>query len=202
MLGAYITKIARTRRKRKMVTRSLKIKLGAIGSLSAFPVTPRGLFEPCSCSVRRCITTSAARMKGSTKWRLKNLFRVALFTLNPPQINSTRSPPTHGIALIRFVITVARLPIIVLSLYLRFVIIPLSQWSFALATSHRLLISYPLSKVLGLLLYPPIHDPVLSHSCFKSFFIEPCDSTPMLWEHRLYIKPIPCPSLYRVSIRL
>ena len=111
MLGAYITKIARTRRKRKMVTRSLKIKLGAIGSLSAFPVTPRGLFEPCSCSVRRCITTSAARMKGSTKWRLKNLFRVALLTLNPPQINSTRSPPTHGIALIRFVITVARLPI-------------------------------------------------------------------------------------------
>jgi len=67
MLGAYITKIARTRRKRKIVTRSLKIKLGAIGSLSAFPVTPRGLFEPCSCSVRICITTSAARMKGSTK---------------------------------------------------------------------------------------------------------------------------------------
>lgn len=126
MLGAYITKIARTRRKRKIVTRSLKIKLGAIGSLSAFPVTPRGLFEPCSCSVRICITASAARMKGSTKWRLKNLFRVALFTLNPPQINSTRSPPTHGMALIRFVITVARLPIIVLypPPYLRLVIIP------------------------------------------------------------------------------
>jgi hypothetical protein len=156
MLGAYITKIARTRRKRKIVTRSLKIKLGAIGSLSAFPVTPRGLFEPCSCSVRICITASAARMKGSTKWRLKNLFRVALFTLNPPQINSTRSPPTHGMALIRFVITVARLPIIVLyppPPLSKVGYYPLPQWSSALATSHRFLISYPLSKVLGLLLY-------------------------------------------------
>jgi len=39
--------------------------------------------------------------------RQKNLFKVALFTENPPQINSTISCPTHGIALIRLVITVA-----------------------------------------------------------------------------------------------
>lgn len=198
MLGAYITKIARTRRKRKIVTRSLKIKLGAIGSLSAFPVTPRGLFEPCSCSVRICITASAARMKGSTKWRLKNLFRVALFTLNPPQINSTRSPPTHGMALIRFVITVARLPIIVSYLYLRFVIIPLSQWSSALATSHRFLIPYLRFKDYYFTLqYMTLYSLTLAS---RASFIEPCDSTPLLWEHRLYIKPIPCPSLYRASI--
>jgi len=32
---------------------------------------------------------------------------VALLTLNPPHINSTISCPTHGIALIKLVITVA-----------------------------------------------------------------------------------------------
>jgi len=46
-------------------------------------------------------------MKGKTKCSEKNLFKVALLTEKPPQINSTISCPTHGIALIRLVITVA-----------------------------------------------------------------------------------------------
>jgi hypothetical protein len=46
-------------------------------------------------------------MKGSTKCKEKNLFKVALLTLNPPQMNSTISCPIHGIALIKLVITVA-----------------------------------------------------------------------------------------------
>ena len=201
MLGAYITKIARTRRKRKIVTRSLKIKLGAIGSLSAFPVTPRGLFEPCSCSVRICITASAARMKGSTKWRLKNLFRVALLTLNPPQINSTRSPPTHGIALIRFVITVARLPI-------NWIIVPqskvpllslVSMISFARGERSFSSSSYFFGLRRRSIIkdnnnnLPPIQWPCTLSLLIQELLIEPCDSTPLLREHRLYIKPYTCP---------
>jgi hypothetical protein len=46
-------------------------------------------------------------MKGKTKCKAKNLFKVALFTEKPPQINSTISCPIHGIALTRLVITVA-----------------------------------------------------------------------------------------------
>ena len=45
--------------------------------------------------------------KGNTKCKAKNLFKVALFTEKPPQRNSTISCPTHGMAPIRFVITVA-----------------------------------------------------------------------------------------------
>jgi hypothetical protein len=51
--------------------------------------------------------TNAAKTKGNKKCKEKNLFNVALFTLNPPQINSTISCPIQGMALIRFVITVA-----------------------------------------------------------------------------------------------
>jgi hypothetical protein len=46
-------------------------------------------------------------MKGKTKCNAKNLFKVALLTENPPQMNSTISCPTQGIALIKLVITVA-----------------------------------------------------------------------------------------------
>jgi hypothetical protein len=60
-----------------------------------------------SCNTIRCINASAAKTKGKTKCKEKNLFKVALFTENPPQINSTISCPIQGIALIRLVITVA-----------------------------------------------------------------------------------------------
>jgi hypothetical protein len=54
-----------------------------------------------------CINTKAAKTKGNTKCKAKNLFKVALLTLKPPHINSTTSCPIQGIALIRLVITVA-----------------------------------------------------------------------------------------------
>lgn len=55
----------------------------------------------------KCITTKAAKMKGNKKCKLKNLFNVGWSTLLPPQINSTKSPPTNGIAENKLVITVA-----------------------------------------------------------------------------------------------
>lgn len=46
-------------------------------------------------------------IKGSKKCRVKNRVKDALSTANPPQIQYTISDPTNGIALNRFVITVA-----------------------------------------------------------------------------------------------
>jgi hypothetical protein len=54
-----------------------------------------------------CIKTNAANIKGNTKCKAKNLFKVALLTEKPPQMNSTISCPIHGTALIKLVITVA-----------------------------------------------------------------------------------------------
>ena len=55
--------------------------------LSELPVTPRGLPDPAlSCSTIRCIKAKAASIKGRTKCNAKNLFKVALFTENPPQM--------------------------------------------------------------------------------------------------------------------
>ena len=53
------------------------------------------------------LIANAAKTKGNTKCNAKNLFNVALLTLKPPQMNSTISWPTQGIALIKLVITVA-----------------------------------------------------------------------------------------------
>lgn len=91
----------------KIVTRSLKMKYGCIDSLSELDSTPRGLLLPLVCSVTRCIIARAARINGRTKCRLKNRFRVALLTLNPPHTNSTKSCPIQGIADSILVITVA-----------------------------------------------------------------------------------------------
>ena len=68
---------------------------------------PLGLLEPWVWSAIRWVTTKAASTNGNKKCNEKNLFNVALFTENPPQINSTRSLPNTGIADKRFVITVA-----------------------------------------------------------------------------------------------
>jgi hypothetical protein len=69
---------------------------------------PIGLLDPAvSCKTCKCIAAKTAKTKGNKKCKEKNLFKVALFTEKPPQINSTISCPIHGIALIRFVITVA-----------------------------------------------------------------------------------------------
>lgn len=46
-------------------------------------------------------------INGRIKWKAKNRVRVALSTENPPQIHSTKSVPTYGMAESRLVITVA-----------------------------------------------------------------------------------------------
>lgn len=46
-------------------------------------------------------------MKGIKKWNVKNRFRVALSTANPPQIHWTIISPMKGMAETKFVITVA-----------------------------------------------------------------------------------------------
>jgi len=67
------------------------------------------LLDPAlSCKAIKCINAKAANTKGNTKCNEKNLFNVALFTEKPPQMNSTISCPTQGIALIKLVITVAK----------------------------------------------------------------------------------------------
>ena len=84
------------------------MQYGAKGILSLLPETPKGLLEPAvSCKTIKCINTKAAKPKGKTKCSEKNLFNVALLTEKPPQMNSTISCPTQGMALIRLVITVA-----------------------------------------------------------------------------------------------
>ena len=72
-------------------------------------VFPNGWPDPLeSCKAIKCIKVNAANTKGNTKCNAKNLFKVALFTLNPPQMNSTMSCPTQGIALIKLVITTSK----------------------------------------------------------------------------------------------
>jgi hypothetical protein len=68
---------------------------------------PRKSNPTVSCNAIKCIITKAAKINGNKKCKAKNLFKVALFTEKPPQMNSTISCPSQGIALIRLVITVA-----------------------------------------------------------------------------------------------
>ena len=56
----------------------------------------------------KCPATKAAKTNGKTKCNEKNLFKVAFDTEYPPQISSTKSLPKTGIALSKFVITVAK----------------------------------------------------------------------------------------------
>lgn len=51
----------------RIVTRSLNVKYGWNGSRSAFPDTPSGLDDPCSCRASRCIAARAASTNGSRK---------------------------------------------------------------------------------------------------------------------------------------
>jgi hypothetical protein len=50
---------------------------------------PNGLFEPSLCKSAKWIKLKAAITKGKKKCKLKNLFNVALFTVNPPHNQST-----------------------------------------------------------------------------------------------------------------
>ena len=41
------------------------MKYGCIEYLSILPETPKGLPDPCSCNVKKCKATKAAKMKGN-----------------------------------------------------------------------------------------------------------------------------------------
>jgi len=66
-----------------------------------------GFEDPFSCSSIRWIIIRIISTIGSRKWREKNRFRVGWDTEGPPQIHTTRSFPTSGIADRTPVITVA-----------------------------------------------------------------------------------------------
>lgn len=70
-------------------------------------LTPSGLDEPVVCNRSIWVKASAAIINGTVKWNAKNRRRVASLTEKSPQIHSTRSCPTAGIAERSLVITVA-----------------------------------------------------------------------------------------------
>ena len=104
--GAQNTIADKANKKPKTVTRSLNVKYGWNGIRSVFPEIPNGLLEPCSCNAIRCAAAKAAKAKGNTKCNEQNRLSVALFTENPPQMNSTISCPIQGTADTKLVITV------------------------------------------------------------------------------------------------
>ena len=73
-------------------------------STESFPI---GVVDPSTCRIAICNITNAAIINGSTKCRLKNLFRVLFDTENPPQSQVEIISPISGIAVNKFVITVA-----------------------------------------------------------------------------------------------
>jgi hypothetical protein len=62
---------------------------GYKGILSPLLSIPSGLLEPSLCKSAKCIKLNAAITNGKKKCKLKNLFNVALFTVNPPHNQST-----------------------------------------------------------------------------------------------------------------
>ena len=69
--------------------------------------TPNGLLDPSLCKSAKCTKLKAAITNGKKKCKLKNLFKVALLTVNPPHNQSTIEWPTTGTAVTKLVITVA-----------------------------------------------------------------------------------------------
>ena len=55
----------KTKKNKNTVTRSLKTKYGWKAILSSLEFIPIGFDDPCSCKVKRCITTKAANTKGN-----------------------------------------------------------------------------------------------------------------------------------------
>lgn len=75
--------------------------------MSLLEETPRGFLEPVKCRKNRCTTLIARITNGKIKCKAKNRVKAELPTANPPHSHKTISSPTYGIALKRFVITVA-----------------------------------------------------------------------------------------------
>jgi len=70
-------------------------------------MVPRGDLLPVLCRNIIWSKISALPANGTRKWREKNRLKVGLSTLYAPHTQITTVLPTYGIALIRFVITVA-----------------------------------------------------------------------------------------------
>jgi len=105
--GLRRTRLENINKHRKTPSKSFHLKYGWNGILSRFNGVPMGFDEPVSWRNRMWTTIKATRIKGSKKWRAKNRLKVALSTLNPPQIHKVRELPIYGIADKRLVITVA-----------------------------------------------------------------------------------------------
>jgi len=65
------------------------------------------LEDPFSCNINKWITTIKIIIIGNMKCSEKNRFRVGWLTEGPPQIHTTKSIPSIGIAESTPVITVA-----------------------------------------------------------------------------------------------
>lgn len=87
--------------------KSLIEKNGWNGILSRLELTPIGFLDPVKCKKNRWIIVNIAITKGNMKCSLKNRDKVALSTLNPPQIQFTKVIPMYGNADSKLVITVA-----------------------------------------------------------------------------------------------
>lgn len=107
IVGVIRIKILKKNKKIINPVTSLDVKNGWNGKLSNFEGIPKGFFEPCSCKNTKCIILVRVKIKGATKWNTKNRCKVGLSTEYPPQIHCTISIPTYGIAVTKFVITVA-----------------------------------------------------------------------------------------------
>ena len=68
---------------------------------------PIGLLEPSLCKRAKWTRLKPAIKNGKTKWMLKNLFKVGLLTVKPPQSHCTIYFPAIGIAVTMLVMTVA-----------------------------------------------------------------------------------------------
>ena len=75
----------------------------------SFLVISKGFDEPTSVewSNNICQPDKSEMGKGISKWRVKNLVKLALPTLNPPHNHEAPGSPTIEITVIKLVITVA-----------------------------------------------------------------------------------------------
>jgi hypothetical protein len=85
---------------------SLIKKYGKNGTYS-IESFPNGVVEPSICTIAICSIEIAAITNGKTKCKLKNLFKVLFETEKPPHSHSEIISPITGIAVNKFVITVA-----------------------------------------------------------------------------------------------
>lgn len=87
--------------------KSLKVNKGWKEILLKSLIIPKGFLDPESCRKIKWSIIITIIKKGNIKWREKNRLRVALLIANPPQTHSVTIVPIKGMAVNKFVITVA-----------------------------------------------------------------------------------------------